>query len=157
MRDLMNTISGVSAMAPAAARTTSTNGPWIDPSALNGGNDGICFMVLAGTITDGTHTFKLQDTVDGGTTPVDVASPYIQTPSGQSSNAFTSSTASGAILKFGYLGNAAGIKTIGDSLSPVASGKVLVRLVCTVTGSPGTGGIYSAVAVEGYPFSMPAS
>lgn len=155
MKDLMNTISGVSALAPAAARTTTTNGAWIDPTALNGGNDGICFLVHAGTITDGTHTFKLQDSIDGGTTPVDVPATYLQTPSGQT-NAFTSSTTSGTILKFGYLGNA-NVGTIANSATPTANGKVLVRVVCTVTGSPSTGGIYSAVAVEGYPINEPAA
>lgn len=155
MRDLMNVLSFVNAMSPAAARTTSTNGPWIDVTALNAGNEGLCFEVTAGAITDGTHTFKLQDSIDGGTTPVDVAAPYLQTPSGQA-NAFTSATTAGTTIKFGYLGNT-GVKTIGDSVTPVASGKVLVRLVCTVTGSPVTGGIYSGVAALGLAYNAPSA
>lgn len=153
MRDLMNRLSFVSAMAPAAARTTSTNGSSIDSTSVNGGNDSLCFEVQAGTITDGTHTFKLQDQIDGSTW-VDVAAPYLQTPSGQV-NAFTSSTTSGTIIKFGYLGNPNIVANSTQSGAP--TNKCLVRLVCTVTGSPSTGGLYSAVAVLGDSFNQPAA
>jgi hypothetical protein len=154
MRDLMNLVSFQSALAPGAARTTSVNGTSIDVTSLNAGNDGLCFEVTAGTITDGTHTFKLQDSLDGGTTWVDVPAPYLQTPSGQV-NAFTSGTTSGTTIKFGYLGNA-NVGNIANSASPTG-GKILVRLVDTVTGSPSTGGYYSAVAVLGLNYQMAAA
>lgn len=154
MRDLMNLVSFQSALAPGAAHTTSANGASIDVTSLNAGNDGLCFEVTAGTITDGTHTFKLQDSVDGGTTWVDVAAPYLQTPSGQT-NAFTSSTTSGSTIKFGYLGNA-NVGNIANSASPTG-GKILARLVCTVTGSPATGGYYTGVAVLGHAYDLAAA
>ncbi|MGH2478511.1 MAG: hypothetical protein ACRDHW_02500, partial [Ktedonobacteraceae bacterium] len=135
------------------ARNASVNGPSIDVTALNAGNDGLCVEVTAGTITDGTHAFKLQDSIDGGTTWVDVAAPYLQTPTGQTSS-FTSGTTAGSTIKLGYLGNA-NVGTIANSASPTG-GKILVRLVATVTGAT-TGGIYSAVAALGHSFSMAAA
>lgn len=132
--DLYNRITGASAIAPGAARTTSTNGTAIDMTTYNG--NALTFLALAGTITDGTHTFKLQDSPDNSTW-TDVAAPFIQQGSVV---AFTSSTTSGTVLKFGYLGLTR-----------------YVRLVCTVTGSPSTGGVYSAVAVEGHEASLPAA
>jgi hypothetical protein len=153
MRDLMNLLSFVSALNPAAARNASTNGPSIDVTALNAGNDGLCIEVTAGAITDGTHAFKLQDSLDGGTTWNDVAAPYLQTPGGQI-NQFTNATTAGSTLKFGYLGNP-NVGTIANSASPTG-GKILVRLVATVTGAT-TGGIYSAVAVLGDAFALAAA
>lgn len=132
--DLYNRISGASALAPAAAHTTSANGTAIDMTTLNA--NGLTFLVHAGTITDGTHTFKLQDSPDNSTW-TDVAAPFIQEGSVV---AFTSSTTSGTVLKFGYLGLTR-----------------YVRLVCTVTGSPATGGFYSAIAVEGLEGNEPAA
>jgi hypothetical protein len=151
MRDLMNLISFVSVINPQTLIKTTTNSAGIDVTALNYGNDGLVVEVSAGVITDGTHTFKLQDSLDGGTTWVDVAAPYLQTPSGQV-NAFTSATTAGTVLKFGYLGNP-NIGNIANSASPTG-GKIQVRLVDTVTGSPATGGFYTAVAVLGHSYQM---
>lgn len=134
--DVYNSISGISALAPGAARTTSANGATIDRTSLNGGNNGVAFLVHAGTITDGTHTFSLQDSPDS-TTWTAVASPYVQTPA---TTAFTSSTTSGTVLKFGYMGV-----------------QQYVRLISTVTGSPATGGYYSAIAAEWFAGNEPAS
>lgn len=157
MRDLMNYLSGVSVIAPGAQIKTTTNSAAIDVSSPNSGNDGLMVLVQAGTITDGTHTFKLQDSIDGGTTWNDVAAPYLQTPAGQT-NAFTSATTSGTTLKFGYLGNP-NVGNLANStlLGSAPANKVQVRLVDTVTGSPVTGGYYTAVAILGYPFNLPAA
>lgn len=155
MQDLMNILSAQAALVPGALRTATVNGPAIDVTSLNGGNNGLLFVVEAGAITDGTHTFKLQDQIDGSTWN-DVAAPYVQTPSGQN-NAFTSATTSGTTIKFGYLGN----PNVGNNANSTQSGspanKILVRLVDTVTGSPVTGGYYSAVAILGFPFNAPAA
>lgn len=137
--DVYNRATVVGALNPAAARTTSTNGTSVSLVANNLGANGVMFAVIAGTITDGTHTFKIQDAVDSSGSPGswnDVAAPLAQIPSVA---AFTSSTTAGTCLKFGYLG-----------IQP------WVRLVCTVTGSPSTGGIYAAVAFELGNASLPA-
>lgn len=138
--DVYNRATPVAALNPAAARTTSTNGTSISLVASNFGANGVMIAVIAGTITDGTHTFKLQDAVDSSGSPGswnDVAAPIAQIPS---VTAFTSSTTAGTCLKFGYLGT-----------------NPWLRVVCTVTGSPSTGGIYAAIAFEMAEASLPAA
>ncbi len=130
--DLYNRVTGVSALTPAA-RTASANGTAVDMTTNNA--NGLTFLVYAGTITDGTHAFKLQDSPDNSNW-TDVAAPFIQQGS---TTSFTSSTTSGTVLKFGYLGLTR-----------------YVRLVATVSGTT-TGGVYSAVAVEGLEASLPAA
>lgn len=130
--DLYNRVTGVSALAPAA-HTASANGTAIDMTTYNA--NGLTFLVQAGVITDGTHTFKLQDSPDNSAW-TDVAAPFIQQGS---TVAFTNATTSGTVLKFGYLGLTR-----------------YVRLVSTVAGAT-TGGIYGAVAVEGLEASLPAA
>lgn len=152
MRDLMNLISFLPVINPGAQIKLTTNSAGIDVTALNAGNDGLVFEVTAGVITDGTHTFSLQDSLDGGTTWNNVAAPYLQTPPAQASNAFIAATAAGTVLKFGYLGNP-NVGNIANSASPTG-GKILVRLVDTVTGAPATGGYYTAIAVLGHSFQM---
>lgn len=155
MKDFMNWFSGKKALGNGAQITSTVNGTSIDVTATNGGNDGLCFLVAVGAVTDGTHTLSLQDTIDNGSNWVAVSGNYLQVPAGQS-NVVTSATAAGTILKFGYLGNA-NVGTIANSATPTANGKVLVRIVDTVTGSPGTGGYITAVAILGYPQNMPAA
>lgn len=138
--DVYNRATVVGALNPAAARTTSTNGTSVSLVANNLGSNGVMFAVIAGTITDGTHTFKIQDAPDSSGSPgswSDVAAPIAQLPSVV---AFTSSTTAGTVIKIGYLG-----------IQP------WVRLVCTVTGSPSTGGIYAAIAFELANASLPAA
>ncbi len=155
MHDLMNTLSFVSALTPGIQIKASVAGNDIDPTALNDGNDGIVFVVTAGAITYGTHTFSLQDSLDGGVTWNTVVAPYFQTPVNQN-NAFTSVTPVGTTIKMGYLGNP-NVGNLGNSASALTGGKWQVRLYDTVTGAPVTGGYYSAVAVLGYPFSAPSA
>ncbi|OLE51926.1 MAG: hypothetical protein AUG51_20575 [Acidobacteria bacterium 13_1_20CM_3_53_8] len=133
MLDLMNRVSFLPALAPQAARTASANGITVDTLGYNG----VCFEVQAGVITDGTHVFKLQDSPDNSVW-TDVAATYVQTPSGQT-NQFTSSTTAGTIVKFGYLGVAR-----------------YVRLVSTVSGQT-SGGFYASVAALGLPINIPAT
>lgn len=138
MRDLYDRLSAVVALAPGAKVIATTNGTAVDLLSVNNGNNSCMFSVVAGQITDGTHTFSLQDSPDNSTW-TNVAAPYIQ-GAGQS---FTSATASGAVVKLGYLGNANGNSRY-------------VRLVSTVT-SATTGGYYSAIAVLGEGNSLPAA
>lgn len=156
MKDFMNYFSakvvlGNSTVIAAATTTHSDN---VDVTALNGGNDGLTFVLAVGTITDGSHAITLEDSIDGGSTWVTVASPYLQVPSGQSAT-ITSATAAKTIKKFGYLGNA-NVGTIANSATPTASGKVLVRLTDVCTGGS-TGGYMTAIAIFGYPQNEPAA
>jgi hypothetical protein len=106
----------VTALAPSA-RTTTANGTTVD---LNNANANMV-TIHPGTITDGTHTPKLQDSPDGSTwTDVD-ASLVV--------GSFTA-IASSTIQKVSYIG-----------------AQRYIRLVVTVTGSPATGGVYGSTCV----------
>ena len=134
MLDLYNRIDVATVKVAGAQITATFESTKVD--ILDGSNDGangLVFIVQAGTITDGTFTFSLEDSPDDNTYTA-VASPYIQAPA---SLVWNSSTASGSLLKLGYLGNANGASRY-------------VKLKCVVTGSPGTGGYISAVAVLGH-------
>lgn len=159
MKDLMNYLSFKHCFGNGALQTTTQTGDSIDATALNGGNNGLCFVVDVGTVTDGTHTLTLEDSIDGGSNWSTVAAPYLQVPSGQS-NVVTSATAAKTIKKFGYLGNA-NIKSISESAGlPVTNpngNKVLVRIKNTVSGSPSTGGYLTGFVALGYPSNEPAA
>lgn len=141
MLDNYNRISGAAALTPRAAiaTNTTTNGSAVDLTSVNNGSNKLTFLVIAGTITDGTYVFKLQDSPDNSTW-TDVAAPYLQAPA---SVTWTSATASGTILKLGYMGNAGGASRY-------------VRLVTTSTGTT-SGGFIAAVAVLDGGEVLPAS
>lgn len=159
MQDLMSYISFKHCFGNGALQTTTQTGDSIDSTALNGGNNGLCFVVNVGAVTDGTHTITLEDSIDGGSTWNTVAAPYLETPSGQS-NVVTSATAAKTILKFGYLGNPninAMTASAGYPVSNPNGNKLLVRLKNTVSGSPGTGGYLTGFVTLGYPENLPAA
>jgi hypothetical protein len=110
----------VSTSLGPAARTATANGTGVDIANL--GEVTVHFIV--GTITDGTHTPKLQES-DNNSTWSDVAA---------ADQAGTlAALASNVNQKVGYLGT-----------------KRYVRAVSTVAGAT-TGGVYSAIAVGGQP------
>lgn len=117
-------------IVPAAARTTTTTGGAVDLGMHNG-----CVVVVtSGTITDGTHTFSMEecDTVGGSYSAVGAAD-IIPAASGSGANGCvfdTTSTHDSAVQVFGYRGT-----------------KEFVKVVCTVTGSPSTGGVYAATVL----------
>lgn len=175
MKDFMSYFSSKHVLGNGA-RITITSGTSgtgvnesaaVDVTALNGGNDGLCFVVDVGAIDStngGSHVFSLEDSYDGGSTYQAVASPYVQTPPAQVLGSATSpvtyaSTPAGTILKFGYLGNAY-VGTLANSTTPTSGGKVLVKLVDTVTaglsGTGATGAYITAIANFGYPQNEPA-
>lgn len=141
MLDNYNRISGAAALTPRAAiaTNTTTNGSAVDLMSVNNGSNTLVFLVEAGTITDGTYVFKIQDSPDNSTW-TDVPAPYVQAPA---SLTWTSATPSGTILKIGYLGNTGGANRY-------------VRLVVTSTGTT-SGGFMSAVAVLGGGEVLPAA
>lgn len=112
---------------PAAARTTTTTGEEVD--AL--GWEEVFVVIHTGTITDGTHTFSMTecDTSGGSFTAVDAAD-IIPSSTGSGANGAVLDTTAGhdnAVVVFGYRGSLRYLK-----------------VVCTVSGSPSTGGVYSA-------------
>ena len=139
MLDIINKVSFANALAALTANKNALNGPQIDLLSVNNGSNTLAFAIVAGTITDGTHTFTLQDSPDG-VTWTNVAAPYLQI--GASGNVFTSATTAGTVLKLGYLGNPGGASRY-------------VRVVVAASGS--TGGIYYGVALLGGGEQLPAA
>jgi hypothetical protein len=105
----------VTSLGPAA-RTATTNGTGVDTA----GAGQATFHFLVGTITDGTHTPKLQDSADDSAYADVAAADQVGTLAALASN--TNQKAS-------YIG-----------------GKRYVRAVSTVAGAT-TGGVYAAIAV----------
>lgn len=141
MLDLYNRVSVVAALTPRAAiaTNTTTNGTAVDLTSVNNGSNGLVFLVEAGTITDGTYVFSIQDSPDNSTWTA-VPAPYVQAPA---SLTWTSATTSGTTLKIGYLGNTGGANRY-------------VRLIVVST-SVTSGGFISAVALLGHGESLPAA
>jgi hypothetical protein len=116
MRDIESKIDVNNSLAPAA-RTATANGTGIDLLGYN--SAAVAFVV--GTITDGTHTPKLQESDDDST--------YTDVASGDQSGTLAA-LASDTNQKVGYKGT-----------------KRYIRAVSTVSGAT-TGGVYSAVVIR---------
>lgn len=110
-----NAISGTS-LGQGALKTTTANGTGVDLLQ----SEGLVTVVVAnGAITDGTHTLSVEESTDNST--------YTAVTLNESLAALTSSTTAGTI-----------------QFANFQRTKRYVRAVTTVTGSPGTGGYYSA-------------
>lgn len=118
VKDLTNHICTPS-LLPAAIRTASANGTAVDCLQMD---DVIHVILTAGVITDGTHAIKVEESDASGGTYTEI------TASG--GTGFTSLTSSAG-------GSACQVKQYQRT-------KRYVRVASTVTGSPSTGGFYSA-------------
>lgn len=123
MRDVKSMNDFVTSIAPAAI-TATTSGSSVDLRGYQGAQA----VIVAGTITDGTHTPKLQESDDGSSWS-DVAASDLQ-------GAFAG-LASDTVQRVGYLG-----------------GKRFVRAVSTVTGAT-AGGVYAAIIHRARPEQAP--
>lgn len=128
-RDLKSNVSPASSVLPLL-RTASVNGSGVDLREF----DSATAIVHAGTVTDGTHTPKLQESADNSTF-TDVATADLQ----GSFTAITSSADDG-VQQVGYLGDLR-----------------YIRVVITATGSPSTGGTIGATIVRGHPHACPTA
>lgn len=128
MQDLYNNISGAITLAPAA-RTASANGTGVDLA----GYTAAMVVITTGTITDGTHAIKLQES-DDNSTYTDVAASQVQ-----GTNPSITSSNGNSVYKLGYLGY-----------------KRYIRAVTTVTGAT-TGGVYQATVLRGEPRHVPVT
>jgi hypothetical protein len=120
---LSRVISAVQSIAPAA-KTASTNGS----SADLAGYESAAVVILAGTITDGTHTPKLQESSDNST--------FTDVAAGDLDGSFAA-IASNTAQKVGYKGRLR-----------------YLRVVVTVAGAT-TGGVYGAAILRGEPVAVP--
>jgi hypothetical protein len=126
MRDIKNNVDVQRSIAPAAI-TATVNGSGVDLR----GYDSAMVVIDPGTITDGTHTPKLQESDDD--------SAYTDVAAGDQEGTLAV-LASNAIQRAGYKGS-----------------KRYIRAVVTVTGSPATGGVYGASVVRGTPHVAPVA
>ncbi|MGQ0664610.1 MAG: hypothetical protein ACT4P2_13740 [Pseudomonadota bacterium] len=124
MRDLKNNIDVVSSLAPAGNRTASSNGA----SADLRGYEGAVVTFVSGTITDGTHTPKVQESDDDSTYTDVAAADQLGT---------LATIAANAVQRVGYIG-----------------AKRYIRAVVTAAGTT-TGGMYIAAIVRGKPAAAP--
>ena len=120
MKDLQSEIGLATSIAPAAITATAT-GTGVD---LLNFNSAVLSLVF-GVVTDGTHTVKLQESVDDST--------YTDVAAGDLVGAVTvvTSTESNTVQKVGYKGV-----------------QRYVRAVSTVAGTT-TGGVYAAQIIRG--------
>lgn len=129
-RDLYSNISVVSCITPDADRTASVNGSSVDTR----GFESLAFAFHYGTITDGTFTPSLEESDDDSAWTA-VAAADLQ-------GTFTAGTSSAdeTVVRVGYTGD-----------------KRYVRPVVTASGSPATGGEFSAVGILGCPHGAPVA
>jgi hypothetical protein len=127
-RDIENNLTVTSSVLPLL-RTASVNGSGVDLR----GYDSAMASVHVGTITDGTHTPKIQES-DDDSTYTDVAAADLE-------GAFTAATSSAddTVQTVGYKGDAR-----------------YIRVVVTAAGTT-TGGNVGATIVAGYANSLPVA
>jgi hypothetical protein len=118
--DLKNNIATATSLAPAA-RTATANGTGVDLAGFSA----TAIVVVAGTVTDGTHAIKVQESDDNATF-TDVAAGDLDgtAPSLQAAGSNT-------VTEIGYRGI-----------------KRYIRAVSTVSGTT-TGGVYAVLVVRG--------
>lgn len=126
MKDLKSKISPIISIASALV-ADNVNGSTVDLQGFKSA----AVVFAAGTITNGTHTPKLQES-DNGSDWTDVAA------NDQVGSLVAITTSS--VQTVGYKGV-----------------KRYIRAVSTVTGSPATGGQYSAMVVRGNPDLAPTA
>ncbi|WP_411090794.1 hypothetical protein [Streptomyces sp. 049-1] len=122
-----------------ALRDATANGSSVDRklSGASGTNEwygSAMLLVHTGTITDGSHAIKLQDS-DNGTDWTDVPASRLQ-----GAQPTIAGTDDDKVYEVGYTGNAR-----------------YLRAVTTVSGSPATGGTYGATILLGFPTVLPIS
>lgn len=122
-RELSSHLKPNQSLAPAA-RTATANGTGIDHQ----GFDSQLYVFDVGTITDGTHTPKLQESDDNSSFTDVAAADQVGTLVALASN---------VQQKAAYIGN-----------------KRYSRAVVTVAGAT-TGGVYAAVCIQGHAHAKP--
>lgn len=123
VRDIHNQLGFATSLGPAA-RTATANGTGVD---LSGYRAAAVFFHV-GTITDGTHTPKIQES-DDNSSFTDVAAA--------DQSGTLAALASNVNQEVAYLGT-----------------KRYIRAVSTVSGAT-TGGVYTALVVRGAPLTTP--
>jgi len=128
MRDLYSPLATPVDSLAVATRNATANGTSTDLQAAPL-CEGLNVLVVVGTITDGTHVIKLQESSDNAA--------WADVAAADQKGAFGANLASNTHVKVSYIG-----------------GKRYVRAVTTVT--PGaTGGVYGVIFQRGFGRHMP--
>lgn len=117
MRDLQSKLGVAQTISPAA-RTATVNGAGVDLQGFNSA----AIVITPGTITDGTHTPKVEESDDNAAWNDVPAAALVGT---------LAAIASNTVQKVGYKG-----------------GKRYLRVTSTVAGAT-TGGVYGAQVIRG--------
>jgi hypothetical protein len=133
-QSVYNTVLARTTIAPGAARTTNTTGATVDRLVDGDAARSAMVVVSVGTVTDGTHTVVIEDSANGSAWNA-VADEFLQ-----GSEPAVTSANDERLFEIGYTGH-----------------QRYVRASVTVSGSPSTGGLYSAVVLLGWPRKMPPS
>src|SRR5271154_4747581 len=115
--DLYNRIGVVPDLNPIA-RTATVSSGGINRQTYEQGSDALVAVLAVGAWTDGTHTFKLQDSPDNST--------WTDVPAGLLQGSFTAISGTGqqnALQKVGYLGTAQYVRAV-DTVSGATTGAV---------------------------------
>lgn len=151
MRDNVSKLGTVqSGLAALPTNKNNITGQTINLTGYNAAT----LYIPAGTWTDGTHTFTIQESIDGTTWnnanvanlvawQATSATVYTPVKNGQAQPAAISSAATAVNQRIGY---------IGDS-----SATPYVRVNVAVTGSPTTGAQYDCIWILGEPRNLPAA
>lgn len=131
MQDLFNTVRARRSLSPAA-RTADADGATVDRDSGGEFYQEALVVITTGTITDGTHTFEVQESDDDSTWDA-VADADLQ----GTEPAVDDTDDDDAVFEIGYLGL-----------------KRFVRVAVTVA-SATTGGVYGAAIVLGSPRNAP--
>ena len=124
MRTLYDSSLARVALASAARTNGTANGTTVDLGVFGNDFRTVMFVVVTGTITDGTHTVSMQDSPDG-TTWTAVAANRVQ-----GSLPTIAAADDDTVFSFGY----------------TAGTQQYVRLVVVTAGAT-TGGVFSAMAI----------
>jgi len=125
-RQLSSRLSIEQSLTPAA-RTANTTGTGVDLAGFHSA----AVYIITGAITDGTHTFEVQES-DDNTTFTAVADSDLH-----GTEPAVGATDDNKVYEIGYKGK-----------------KRYIRVSVTVT-SATTGGVYGAFVVRGRPYSAP--
>ncbi|MBD0837375.1 hypothetical protein [Streptomyces sp. TRM68416] len=126
-----NNLLAKRSLAPAA-RTASANGTTVDRAEDDAMFQDALVVIDAGVVTDGTHTFEVQESDDGASWSAAADEDL------QGAEPAVTAANDDTVYEIGYLG-----------------AKRYVRVAVTVTGGPATGGVYGAAVVLSNPRRAP--
>ncbi len=158
MRDIVTKETGTffTGLAALPAFTATQNSPGVDLANYNGAT----IYILAGTWTDGTHTFHVQESNDNGVADAfaDVAGTDLVTWQATSATVFTPVKINDVNSVANGHAQPAAISSAATAINQrvgYIGGKRWIRMRTVVSGSPSTGALYDVIIQAGEARNMP--